>query len=85
MYVCMWFYFIIATLLHSFTRSFVANYICVSHSYMCVAYIATVNGERFAGLNFRRFQFLWENFRSALRLQRLNNAIIRSLYDINKY
>ena len=35
----------------------------------------TVNGERFNGLNFC----------GALRLKLLNNAIIRSMYNINKY
>ena len=39
----------------------------------------SINRERFAGLNFHRFQpikFSWENFRGALRLQHLSNAII---------
>ena len=47
---------------------------------------ATVNGERFAGLNFCGFhyvKFTQENFHGALRLKHLN--IIQSLYNINKY
>ena len=45
--------------------------------------LITVNGERFAGLNFRGFhsmKFSRENFRCTLRLKHSNNAIIRSLH-----
>ena len=30
-------------------------------------------------------KFSWENFHGALRLKHLHNAIIQSLYNINKY
>ena len=51
-------------------------------------YTATVNGERFTGLNLHGFhpmKFSTENICGALCLQHLNNAIIRSLYNISKY
>ena len=40
----------------------------------------TLNGERFAGLNFCGFhpiKFSWENFCDALCLKHLNNAVVR--------